>query len=105
MSDPVQMDPARTDGAQTESVQRGPVTRFLRALVVGYQHLRAGRPSPCRYVPSCSQYAVEALEGHGAARGGWLAFRRICRCHPWGGFGYDPVPVPMHHVTCSKEID
>jgi putative membrane protein insertion efficiency factor len=56
-------------------------------------------------VPSCSQYAVEALEGHGAARGGWLAFRRICRCHPWGGFGYDPVPLSTHHVTFSKEID
>lgn len=67
--------------------------RPLVAAVRGYQRLRAGRASPCRFVPSCSTYAVEALEAHGAARGGWLALRRICRCHPWGGDGYDPVPM------------
>ncbi|MCB0986175.1 MAG: membrane protein insertion efficiency factor YidD [Microthrixaceae bacterium] len=67
-------------------------TRVLRSLVVGYQTVRAGRPSPCRFIPSCSAYAVEALEVHGAARGSWLAVRRVCRCHPWGGHGWDPVP-------------
>ncbi|MBE0452182.1 MAG: membrane protein insertion efficiency factor YidD [Roseovarius sp.] len=46
----------------------------------------------CRYQPTCSQYALEALEAHGAWRGGWLAARRIARCNPWGGCGYDPVP-------------
>ncbi len=46
----------------------------------------------CRYEPSCSEYAMDALRLHGAFRGGWLALRRIGRCHPWGGSGYDPVP-------------
>jgi len=46
----------------------------------------------CRYQPTCSQYALEALEKHGGLKGGWLAARRIGRCHPWGSSGYDPVP-------------
>ena len=46
----------------------------------------------CRYQPTCSQYALEALETHGGIKGGWLALRRILRCNPWGGCGYDPVP-------------
>ncbi len=49
-------------------------------------------PPACRYVPTCSQYAVEAVMKHGILRGGWLALKRILRCHPWGGSGYDPVP-------------
>jgi len=46
----------------------------------------------CRFAPSCSAYAIEALERHGAFRGGWLTMKRLLRCHPWGGSGYDPVP-------------
>ncbi|MDB2463484.1 membrane protein insertion efficiency factor YidD [Flavobacteriaceae bacterium] len=49
-------------------------------------------PSTCRFNPTCSHYSIEALKKHGALRGGWLALKRIARCHPWGGSGHDPVP-------------
>ncbi len=49
-------------------------------------------PPTCRFTPTCSQYAVEALKKHGPAKGLWLTLRRLLRCHPWGGSGYDPVP-------------
>lgn len=49
-------------------------------------------PPSCRFTPTCSQYALEALRRHGPLRGSWLALKRILRCHPWGGSGYDPVP-------------
>ena len=66
--------------------------RVLALAVKVYQHVAAARPSACRYVPSCSTYAVDALAAHGARRGGWLAIRRLSRCHPWAGSGLDPVP-------------
>jgi putative membrane protein insertion efficiency factor len=67
-------------------------SRLLMGLVHAYQHAFAWRPSPCRFVPSCSSYALEALEVHGAIRGTWLSVRRLLRCHPWGPHGSDPVP-------------
>jgi putative membrane protein insertion efficiency factor len=71
--------------------------RILRRLIRGYQHLFAWKPSPCRFDPTCSTYAIEAIEAHGALRGAWLAVRRIGRCHPWGGHGWDPVPPAVPH--------
>ncbi len=50
------------------------------------------KPPTCRFTPTCSEYAIQALRKHGPFRGSWLAVRRILRCHPWGGSGYDPVP-------------
>ncbi len=69
------------------------IARLLDAFVVLYQWtLRPILGANCRYLPSCSDYAREALKTHGAVGGTFLAARRICRCHPWGGFGFDPVP-------------
>ena len=65
----------------------------LVLFVRGYQvTLSPLLPAWCRYYPSCSAYAIEALEKHGAVRGSWLALRRIARCHPFRPGGYDPVP-------------
>jgi putative membrane protein insertion efficiency factor len=49
-------------------------------------------PNSCRYNPTCSQYAIEAINKYGAIKGSWMGLKRILRCHPWGGHGYDPVP-------------
>ena len=71
--------------------------RLERALCIGlirvYQYgISPLLPRVCRYAPSCSEYAREAIERHGVIFGCWLAARRLSRCHPWGGHGYDPVP-------------
>lgn len=56
-------------------------------------------PAVCRYKPTCSAYAFEAIDRFGAVKGGYLAARRLCRCHPWGGHGYDPVPTEWPRKT------
>ena len=75
----------------------GGMTRLLTRLLIlpirAYQRtLSRILPPSCRFSPTCSSYAIEAIERHGVVRGLWLGTRRICRCHPWGGAGYDPVP-------------
>lgn len=86
-------DPVRTerDAAAAPAAMRAPA-RVAHAAVRLYQRLTAHRPSPCRYVPTCSSYALEAYEEHGFVRGTWLTARRLGRCHPWGRHGWDPVP-------------
>ena len=75
-----------------------PAALVLRGLVRLYQlALSPLLPMVCRFDPSCSRYAMEALAEHGALKGGLLAIRRIGRCHPWGGQGYDPVPPGRSH--------
>lgn len=65
----------------------------IRGVIRAYQLLVAPLlPPSCRYYPSCSHYAAEAVALHGPWHGSWLALRRLLRCHPWGGSGYDPVP-------------
>jgi putative membrane protein insertion efficiency factor len=77
----------------------------MRGLVRGYQLLVSPLlPPSCRYLPSCSDYAIDALARHGALRGGALALQRLGRCHPWGGSGYDPVP-PCRCVAPAGTVE
>ena len=79
------------------------LARFLIVIVRLYQvAISPWTPPACRFMPTCSAYAIGALERHGALRGGWMALRRIGRCHPFGGQGYDPVPGP-HEPAASAE--
>ncbi len=68
------------------------MTRVLLRLISLYRATAPARTPRCRYIPTCSAYATESIERFGAARGSWLALRRIARCHPFGSHGYDPVP-------------
>ena len=77
-------EPAHSDVA--------PVARAFVTTIAFYQRVTAGRVSPCRFYPSCSNYAAEAIEVHGALRGSYLALRRLMRCRPLGPHGVDLVP-------------
>ncbi|MEJ7933010.1 membrane protein insertion efficiency factor YidD [Sphingobium sp. AN558] len=69
------------------------IARILILIARGWQ-IGPSRilPPTCRYAPSCSEYAIQAVRKYGAIKGSWLGFKRLMRCHPWGGSGYDPVP-------------
>jgi uncharacterized protein len=80
--------------------------RLLHWLIRFYQIAISPQLGPrCRYIPTCSQYALEAVHLHGTGRGIWLATKRICRCHPWGGSGYDPVPSKVIRFISFQQID
>lgn len=71
----------------------GPAARLILIAIQAYRlTLSAFLGRQCRFAPTCSEYTAEAVRAHGAVRGGWLGLKRIGRCHPWGGAGYDPVP-------------
>jgi putative membrane protein insertion efficiency factor len=77
-------------------------TLLAKGAIRGYQLLISPvLPGTCRYEPSCSQYGLEAVSRFGALKGGWLALKRLGRCHPWGGWGYDPVPEPCDKPSCG----
>lgn len=68
---------------------------LLRGAIRAYQLLLSPlSPPTCRYLPTCSEYAIDAVTGHGPLLGIWLTVKRVARCHPWGGAGFDPVPDP-----------
>jgi putative membrane protein insertion efficiency factor len=79
----------------TDTPRRTPGAKAALTVLRWYQAARAGAVSPCRFYPSCSAYAVEAVERYGALRGSWLAVRRLSRCHPLGGHGVDLVPIEV----------
>jgi putative membrane protein insertion efficiency factor len=87
-----------TNSAKTEAPRGGDPAAPGRwaqvelGVVRAYQRLAVNRRPSCRYWPSCSEYAAQAIARHGARRGTIMAARRLARCHPWGGYGPDPVP-------------
>ena len=83
------------------------MTRLMILLLKGYKlAISPWFGNACRYEPTCSAYAAEAIRLHGPIRGVWLGVRRIIRCHPWGSSGYDPVPQPRSatHIACAHHI-
>ena len=90
------------------SAGRGPVRRGLLAAIGFYSRaISPALPPRCRFAPTCSAYAAEAVERHGAGRGSWLAVRRLAKCAPWHPGGWDPVPPPrtgtdgVHHASST----
>lgn len=85
--------PSTAFWSRLQSACKRVATWPLIALVRFYQYcISPLTPPSCRYTPTCSQYALEALRKYGLLKGLWLTLKRLARCHPWGGSGYDPVP-------------
>ncbi len=90
------------------TVRLSPLAWLMRLLVLAYRYGLSPLLGPrCRFYPSCSAYALEAIEQHGALRGGWLSLRRLLRCHPWHPGGYDAVPerdAAGRHTHCKSPL-
>ena len=89
------------------SVHTHPHTQLQLAMLRSirwYQSLRPNKPSPCRFFPSCSEYAHEAIEIHGSSRGGWLMIKRLLRCRPFGPSGFDPVPLNIPESGVNSAV-
>jgi putative membrane protein insertion efficiency factor len=91
----------RSGGLPTAATILTLAIRVYRWTISPAQAFLFGATGGCRFTPTCSQYALEAVREHGAVAGGWLAARRICRCHPWGNCGHDPVPKPTFIIRHS----
>jgi hypothetical protein len=82
------------------------LSRLLTSFVRLYQLvISPWTLASCRFTPTCSAYALESIERYGAGRGSWFALKRITRCHPWGGHGYDPIPLPSDKDETSVSVD
>lgn len=90
-------------GIRVKTQLKTAVVKFLQlVLKLYYWAVSPLLGNRCRFVPSCSEYAQQALETHGAARGTVLTVKRLCRCHPWGGHGFDPVPPPKEQESIQE---
>lgn len=95
----IQLSATHSDKATTKTAG-ATVQRVMLSAIVWYQGLRPGQPSPCRFFPTCSEFGYEAIDTHGALRGGWMTLQRLLRCRPFGPSGFDPVPLP--HETAAS---
>lgn len=96
-------EPDESGGEVGATRRRGPLTRVALKAIELYRLTSVARTPRCRYIPSCSAYTAEAIEVHGLARGMWLGLRRLGRCHPFGSFGFDPVPEPGPRRRCTND--
>lgn len=78
---------------------------LLKFLLLYKKWISPMLPHACRYVPTCSEYMYQAISEYGIVKGGWMGIKRLLRCHPWGGSGYDPVPLPNKASEKSNTLN